>query len=297
MSNDALFLSAPLALSSGRKDGEPPRFEGVAYSGGLVPDYGVVVDLASARVEAPMPLLFGHRHEKDIGVIERAEVADNRLTVAGQLFAGIDPDADKVVAKARAGAAYQLSVGLFDFNVEFVGQGKTVTVNGQQFQGPVEVIRDAHIRETSVVALGADPNTAVTVFARPGQAPSPASPPETPTVSDKTDTAALEAENQQLKAELEALRGELAAMRQAAREAEVKALFQAIGREYSAEVAKPFLDLPGEAFAAVAEQMKALAAERPAAAPQDDDDHTTDYRPSTGGESTLLSVMRARYQS
>ena len=59
-----------------------------------------------------------------------------------------------------------MSVGLYAFTTESIPAGKSVNVNGQVFNGPVNVLRKGQVREVSIVTLGADPKTAVQVFTR-----------------------------------------------------------------------------------------------------------------------------------
>ena len=62
-----------------------------------------------------------------------------------------------------------MSVGLYGFTREFVPAGKSVQVNGQTFNGPVNVLRNGQVREVSVVTLGADPRTDSKFFEQPSQ--------------------------------------------------------------------------------------------------------------------------------
>lgn len=138
-------------------------FSGVAYSGGLIPEYNAVIDLSSVALPAAMPLLLQHNHSKVIGKIDGADVVDGALLITGQLFTS-DEDAADVIAKADAGAEYQMSIGIWYSAAAQVAEGAAVSVNGQAFAGPLDVLTGGTIREVSVVALGADPETSMVLL-------------------------------------------------------------------------------------------------------------------------------------
>lgn len=160
-----IILTAPLQLAAGNGSALPSQFSGTAYSGGFVPGYGVVIDLASTEFAQKMPLLANHDHTLMIGVINEGNKDGGKLSVAGALFSDIvGSRAEQIAQFAQRGMPFQMSVGLFGYNELYIPAGKSVQVNGQEFQGPVTVLRDGKVREVSVVALGADPNTEAQFF-------------------------------------------------------------------------------------------------------------------------------------
>lgn len=160
-----IVLTAPLELAQGDGSALPVKFSGIAYSGGFVPSYGVVIDMATTDFAQKMPLLANHDHTMIIGVINEGKKDNGKLSVSGALFADIAGSrAEQIAQFAQRGMPFQMSVGLFGFNELYVQAGKSVNVNGQEFQGPVTVLRDGKVREVSVVALGADPNTEAQFF-------------------------------------------------------------------------------------------------------------------------------------
>jgi hypothetical protein len=169
--SEPILLSAPLELKATDDAKLPTRFGGVAYSGGLVPGMGVVIDLASTRFNARIPILLQHDHEQPIGVADAAAIQNNQLVIGGRLFSDMTGSpAERVAMLAQRGMPYEMSVGIFDFNVERVPAGKSAAVNGATFQGPVTVLRSGAVREVSVVTLGADPETDAQFFNRRGDA-------------------------------------------------------------------------------------------------------------------------------
>jgi hypothetical protein len=80
-------------------------------------------------------------------------------------------------------------------------------------------------------------------------------------VPDQSVTAELEKfteENATLRAEMKALREQMLADKQQRREAEIRQLFHDVGREFSADAAKPYLELSESSFLAVVKDMRAM---------------------------------------
>lgn len=176
---------------------------GVAYSGGLVTDHGywsrLVIDLASTTLSPPIPLLSCHDPDDSVGVVTAATLQGGGLAIEAKLFASIDDDAADIAAKADKGFPWQLSVGIWPESIEEVQAGVSMQINGQTFQGPLTVFRNARIREVSVVPIGADSRTSAAVLGA-GESIS------IPVISHEDDTMNLEA----AKAKIEELEGKLA---------------------------------------------------------------------------------------
>ncbi|MDP1649649.1 MAG: hypothetical protein Q8M01_15815 [Rubrivivax sp.] len=165
--HNTVLLNAPLALKAGADGALPNRFSGTAYSGGFVPDFEVVIDLATTKFNEKLPLLDNHYRSDIIGVIEQAAARDHRMVVGGRLFSDMPGSpAERIAQLAQRGVPFEMSVGLYSYTREAVPAGKSVSVNGQVFHGPLNVLRNGQVREVSIVTLGADPRTAVAVFAR-----------------------------------------------------------------------------------------------------------------------------------
>lgn len=162
---DAMVFGAPIELKANAEGGLPAKFAGTAYSGGLVPDYGVVIDMATTTYNAKLPLLDSHSRWDIVGVIEQAATRDFQMQVAGNLFSDMPgSSAERIAQLAQRGVPFEMSVGLYAFRREFVPAGETVKVNGQTFNGPVNVLRNGQVREVSIVTLGADPRTTSKFF-------------------------------------------------------------------------------------------------------------------------------------
>lgn len=148
-------------------EGQRPTVSGMAYSGGKMRLAGwkhpVVVDLAGMEIPDQVPLLADHRNStmSRVGMIT-AQVVDNQLTISGEIVAEGDV-ASGIVAQGKAGVAWQLSIGADVQEAELV-KGKK-TVNGTDLEGPFYHVTKSTLREVSVVAVGADSTTKMTVRA------------------------------------------------------------------------------------------------------------------------------------
>jgi outer membrane murein-binding lipoprotein Lpp len=256
-----------------KAEGDGRKFSGLAYSGGYIPQLMGVIDLESTKVADSMPLLLLHNDEKVIGVVEDYTL-NGKLTVNGEIHSDIDEDAASVVAKAKRGNRYQMSVGVFNANEYYVKAGEKVTVNGRDFTGPMVVLKNGFIREVSVVPLGADAETEAQFFSQ-SKSGAPAMKTAEQLAADvETLTAQvtkLTADNAQLTADLKAANdkvslSEAAAKKAAddARTAEVKAIFKAIGQEIKDDEVKPYLDMSADQFKAVTVHLKAAKPNLPA---------------------------------
>lgn len=154
-----------------------PRFDGVAYSGGVMyprqASQGCVVDLAGLKQAAPQ-LLSAREHNADNICGQALDIRNDRrqLTCSGVL-AGNDDTVLKVAraAKAAGRAAYfPLSIDLhfFDDDVQYLRPGQTAVVNGQQFTGPLPIVRRSLLRRIDFVSKGGDPRAVARITASAG---------------------------------------------------------------------------------------------------------------------------------
>jgi hypothetical protein len=229
----------------------------------------LVIDLASLTIDTPIPLLCSHDHGETIGLVSSASAEGGQLAISARLFADVDDDAAEIAAKADKGFPWQLSVGIWPDSVEEVQTGATVQLNGRTFTGPITVFRNSRVREVSVCALGADHRTSATVLSGEGDTvpvrfttqehPMKVEELQEQVAALKAQNEALAADNARLKADSEAREAQLAAERKAKREADIKALFSATGREFSEVSAQAYMDLSDAAFAAISADLSASA--------------------------------------
>lgn len=166
MKKQNFFIQAPFEFKASPDSSTNAVLAGVAYNGGGINRWGetLVIDIASVRCEQEMPILLQHNVDQYVGVTTGIDLTGNNISLEGCLFTSADEAASKVKSKADAGAKYQLSVGIYDYNIESVAAGKESMVNGAIFHGPCSVLRDAFLREVSIVVLGADSSTKVSIF-------------------------------------------------------------------------------------------------------------------------------------
>ena len=175
---ERLLLTAQMDITAGADagDGKPalPRFTMVAYTGGPMRiagwRYPLVVDLAGLSIPSQSrPIRFGHDAASGVGHTDSIRVEEGRLIAAG-VVSRDTPAAREVVASARNGFPWQASIGASVDQFEFVKDSQSVLVNGRQYSGPVNVVRQATLGEISFVDLGADGNTSASVMGQEASA-------------------------------------------------------------------------------------------------------------------------------
>ncbi len=141
---------------------------GVAYAGGKMTvgmwDAPIVVDLAGMECSAPVPLLANHENHvrSRLGLVTPT-VADGALSIDGEIDEKAEL-AETIVRQARAGAAWQLSIGAEVVDAVYIDEG-TVEINGAEHEAPFYHVTKSVLREVSVVAVGADRNTSMSIAA------------------------------------------------------------------------------------------------------------------------------------
>ncbi|MCX5683599.1 MAG: hypothetical protein NT049_07945, partial [Planctomycetota bacterium] len=146
----------------------PRRFHMDAYTGGPLAVAGwrfpVVVDLNGLTVRGGAKVYLDHDRAARVGHIDGMQIEHGGLKVSG-VISSTSQAAREVVADADNGYPWQASIGAAVREVEFVGEGKMVTVNGREFAGPVNVARRAALQEVSFVGNGADDQTSASIAA------------------------------------------------------------------------------------------------------------------------------------
>jgi hypothetical protein len=258
---DTHFLTFAVEQSQPEQAG-PVRFRGVAYSGGLIPQYGwygdAAIDLSSVTLPPQIFALVDHATDKRAGkCVPRLE--GNQIIVEGELFDATESGRE-VAALLKAGAPWQMSVGI-QAKARSSDEPASVTVNGQTLTVNT-VFSDASLREVSFVPVGADPNTAVAAFAkRSGHSQPQGATMELEAL--KAKVAELEAANVEQKTRAEAAEAKLEEIRMAARKAEVAKLEKDTGQSFDDARRVAFEKMEDAAFAAVVATFAGLA--KPAA--------------------------------
>ncbi len=149
-----------------------PRFTMLAYTGGAMRvagwRYPVVLDLAGLAVPSQnRPIRFAHDPAAGVGHTDAIKVEGGQLIATG-VISRDTATAREVVASSRNGFPWQASVGASVEEFEFIKETQKATVNGQEFTGPINVVRRATLGEISFVDLGADGRTSASVAAQQG---------------------------------------------------------------------------------------------------------------------------------
>lgn len=241
----------------------PTRFSGVAYSGGVIPKFGkfgdAAIDLSNLQVSDRLFALINHDPNQRAGH-GKVWIDNNQLHIDGH-FSKSTESGRQLAAEFRDGAPWQLSVGLqYDAHHPV----EPVNLNGQTM-AVTTVFTKASIREVSFVPIGADPNTSVTAFSYND--------------SDSTDTSLEEHMNTELDnkiAELQsklstvteqlqeaqsarqAAESSLASLLTAAKSKQVEALFADLGKEFTDQSAKPWLELSADTLTSLINEVKAI---------------------------------------
>ncbi|HYD00772.1 MAG TPA: hypothetical protein VEB22_06045 [Phycisphaerales bacterium] len=169
-----LTAVAEIAAAAASGDGgtQLPRFKMVAYTGGTMRVSGwrhpVVLDLAGLSVPSQnRPIRFAHDAAAGVGHTDAIKVEAGQLVAAG-VISRDTAAAREVVASSRNGFPWQASIGAGVEEFEFIKEHQKATVNGQEFTGPVNVVRRATLGEISFVDLGADGRTSASIAAQQG---------------------------------------------------------------------------------------------------------------------------------
>ncbi len=162
--------SIPVDLAAAEGESKLRKFSMTAYTGQKMTvsgfwDAPVVVDLnGMLKGNGKKPILLDHDPRQRVGHSETVSVNGSNMSVEG-IISGASPAAQEVSLSSANGFPWQASVGLMVSQVTFVKEGKQVTVNGQQHEGPVYVARKSTLKEVSFVTMGADDHTSAKVAA------------------------------------------------------------------------------------------------------------------------------------
>jgi phage major head subunit gpT-like protein len=202
--DDLIRTSAPITLKAARSASKPTRISILAYTGGVmdVPYFGpLVIDLAGLKpLPAQLPLLADHDTRLDQIIGHGApKLARGQLVINGTL---VTTEAAQLVTQlARDGLELRASVGVKPIQTRYIRKGETITVNSRTItaQGPLMLVLKGQLAETSIVAVGADGTTSVSIAATRGNNMrkrltdnSPAADPNVPDTGGSDDPATIE---------------------------------------------------------------------------------------------------------
>lgn len=171
---DLLFAAPMVAIDAA--GGIPPQVVMIAYTGGLmtVPGWGpVVIDLAGLNLgERQIGILADHDSTlKGIVGYGFPMVVNHKLMMHGSISTSTDTG-QRIIELAKSGFPFQASVGIAPDKVLRLRESENVQVNGRLVKAPhggLTLVRTSALREVSIVAIGADSQTSVTISASQGE--------------------------------------------------------------------------------------------------------------------------------
>jgi hypothetical protein len=166
---DIIALAAPVAITAAAGDEKKnPTFDVVAYTGGALTLRGwgapVVVDIAGVSFGKSLIANLDHDATKRVGHVTGKSKADGQVVLSGDISAATEA-AREVRESAGNGFVWQASIEASPDQVIEVAAGKTATVNGQEFSGPLYVAKKSTLRGFAFVSHGADDDTSVSIAA------------------------------------------------------------------------------------------------------------------------------------
>jgi len=165
-----LTAPEPAIIEAAADESKVPTFSMVAYNGGkMIPsNIGIEVIIDLAGMEIPIqriPVRQSHNSDRGIGHTTSVKKTQSQLTAEGIISRGTSW-AKEVITSSKNGFPWQASIGARVNDIEYIGDGVKVTVNGQQFDGPTVVVTKSLLYEISFVDFGADFNTSVSIAAQ-----------------------------------------------------------------------------------------------------------------------------------
>jgi len=162
------------AQAAGDEDGDGktlPKYEMDLYTGGVifVAWYGrVIIDLEGGGVviqDKDIPTLLDHYAFQAMGH-GRSRQVGNKIINAG-VFSGTGKHVPEVLENMANGMPYQASIGIqpLEGGWERLGENETATVNGQEVEGPILILRKGIHHEATITLFGADSNTSTRLAA------------------------------------------------------------------------------------------------------------------------------------
>jgi len=170
---DLIRTTGLVTLKASRNPAKQARISILAYTGAVI-DVGyygpIVIDLAGLKpLPEQLPLLLDHdnRVEQIVGH-GLPKVSRGKLNITGVLVT--TETAQRVVQLARDGLAFRASIGVKPLKTRPVQKGDVLTLNNRTItaERPLLLIVKGQLAEVSIVAVGADTDSAVSIAAKGG---------------------------------------------------------------------------------------------------------------------------------
>lgn len=174
--NNILLAVASINIEARGDSSKPVRVAIAAYNGGLMQPPGwpqLAIELSGVTFPGSVPLLADHQSVL-AGIVGHgsANVRDGKLLIEGTLSDATE-SGRQIIALAKSGFPFQASIGLKTTERVHVRAGESAIVNGQSIKSPeggfIHVLAGV-LQEVSILPLGADSSTSVSVAATKGVA-------------------------------------------------------------------------------------------------------------------------------
>ncbi|ATZ62942.1 hypothetical protein [Acinetobacter bereziniae] len=248
-------VNVPIVLA---EDGTSKRrtFDAEVYSGGRIDNHyfwgrsGVVIDLQNIQLKTKIGLVEEHFGGLRVGVATEFETT-NKFRAKGHFLS--NPRAQEIVSDADEEYPFQMSWWADPESIEEISAGKTITVNGQEFTGPLHVFRNVRVHEITICGVGADTQTSIQAFS---------SKTNSNPIEDTNVTELEQAKAAQKKAEEErdAAQNELKKFKADKRAEDITALETTLNKQFSAEEKKSYTDMDDLSFNFLSQQLKQFSA-------------------------------------
>lgn len=124
----------------------------------------IIHDMAGFKTKPSIPLDYCHDPKEVVGYADKFDVSSGDLVVSGALTPFKDGDrASEIIDKKPRGVPYEASIFFdpYEMTIEEVPTGVKVNVNGADYSGPLNVVRQWTLRGVAVCPYGTDSQTAV----------------------------------------------------------------------------------------------------------------------------------------
>jgi hypothetical protein len=170
--SELIRLSCPSIelQAAGEPDEKSLKCRVLAYSGAemTVPKYGrCAIDLQGLRAGDQVPLLIDHDTSLEaVAGFGEPETKDGALIINGTL-SDATPGGKIAIGLVRAGMKLQASVGVVPEDTQRIDKGQNYQCNGRLITAtaPLTLVKGSVLKEVSLVTLGADATTSVSVAA------------------------------------------------------------------------------------------------------------------------------------
>lgn len=165
----------PVTIKAGADEGDkkgPPTFEGVGYSGGVVPrqtlniklDADYIIDLSGFTPGRNVKANLDHKNNQRVGHLTAVENDKKQVAVAGVLSAAT-AHRDEVANSSTDQYGWEVSIEADLESPKKLDVGKTAIVNGRNVTGPLYIFRKSTLTGLGFVSNGADAGNNVSIAA------------------------------------------------------------------------------------------------------------------------------------